>query len=154
MTSKKKPASGKPSPAKITYEQIEELRTRGEWRGFGYLGHENRRHATDVVLASVATLMSLSIDEVFLWANSRPARHFMDEWGFDAGAQPTIFAHALANQLREELPRLRNERTVAKCESCGAEFTRYAVEMARSTLGPKGATTCNCGGHLDMGGAQ
>lgn len=85
----------------ITYQDIENLVERDEYMGFGYLGNSRRRHDHDRLLATAANHLGLSLDDVFLWANSRPARHFMDWWENDF--------QELCEQLDRKLPGLRLE---------------------------------------------
>lgn len=84
---------------KVTFQDIEGMEAKSG--GFGYLGHENRNHATDLQLAQAAQDLGLSYDDVFLWADSRSARHFMD--GAPAGASN------FANQIKKDLPTLKKE---------------------------------------------
>jgi len=64
--------------AKISYRDIERLADHDDFGGFGYLGNSERNHDTDSILARTANDQGLTLDEVFLWANSRMARHFAD----------------------------------------------------------------------------
>lgn len=82
----------------ITPQTIEAMTERAEFGGFGYLGHSDRASRTDVALAEVVTDLGWTLDEVFEWVNSRPARHFMD-------VAPTLHSGAFRDALRAELPK-------------------------------------------------
>jgi len=90
-------------PVAITVELINGLAEHPDHEGWGYLGHYSRTDRTDRVLAAVATECGLTIDDVFLWANSRSARHFMDN---RAGAN---LEARLTTALLRDLPGLRAE---------------------------------------------
>lgn len=89
--------------APITYEQIEAFADDDEFMGFGFIGHSRRRHRHDVALAEAANRNELQLDEVFLWANSRWARHFMDQ-AFDATGE--VLVDKLERALFASLPDL------------------------------------------------
>ena len=85
----------------IKCTELTALINRDEYGGFGYLGHEFRGHASDVNLVKAANEMGLGIEDLFLWANSRYARHFMD--------QERVSVRAFKQIMTSELPRLREE---------------------------------------------
>lgn len=90
----------------ITPATIENMTNDAEFGGFGYLGHSDRTERTDARLATAANRLGLTTADVFLWANSRYARHAMDQMGRTATiAQMT---DALTND-RRGLPALRKE---------------------------------------------
>lgn len=78
--------------------------------GFGYLGHLERNQGmdTDAALLEVANGLGLNSTDLWLWADSRPARHFMDGAPtHDAGS----FRRELAIDISRHLPSLRAEHT-------------------------------------------
>ena len=93
----------------ITAEQIEDLTSRDEFRGFGYLGSPYRRNRTDLALAAAANTFELTIDEVFLWANSVPARHFADTL-LDHDGDYAGTVDAIMRELQATLPVLQAEQ--------------------------------------------
>lgn len=63
---------------KITVKDLNLMEHEESFLGFGYLGHEFRTDATDVMLVGAINQLGLSKEELFLWVNSRAGRHFMD----------------------------------------------------------------------------
>ena len=90
-----------PNPTGFEPAWIRNMTLLDEWGGWGYLGHELRTEATDLALANVAAMRALTPSDVFLWANSRYARHFADAGCFT----PADFAASLDRYL----PALRAE---------------------------------------------
>lgn len=90
----------------ITPQTIEAMTEHAEYGGFGYLGHSDRTHESDRALATAANLLGLTADDVFLWANSRYARHAMDVMPKHPVASD--FEAAMMNP-RRGLPALRAE---------------------------------------------
>lgn len=62
----------------INIEKIKEMTRYRTYLGFGYLGAVERDDETDEMLVEAANSLGLSVYEVFLWANSRCGRKFMD----------------------------------------------------------------------------
>lgn len=85
----------------ITADDIRSLEERDEWGGWGYLGSSDRTPVEDAKLAQAATKSGLSLDDVFLWANSTYGRHFADN------APQSIRAYRA--ELDRWLPSLRAE---------------------------------------------
>lgn len=48
--------------------------------GYGYLGASTRNSWSDKYLAEAGNELGLDLEELFLWANSKPGRHFMDNY--------------------------------------------------------------------------
>lgn len=94
----------------ITTGQINDMTERPEHHGFGYLGHEHRTAQSDRTLRDAANQLGLSNADVFLWANSRYARHWMD-----VREQPTLedFIHVLRDDTKRGLPALQIEEARA-----------------------------------------
>lgn len=90
----------------ITPDQIANLTNNPEFGGFGYLGHEFRDAVSDSLLAAAADQLHLTLDDVFLWANSRPGRHFMDTEPWNIGQ--------FVEELERELPFLYAEVAAEK----------------------------------------
>jgi hypothetical protein len=77
----------------ITSADIQELPS----SGFGYLGHSLRTRAHDRVLANAADMLSIPLEVVSDWADSRYGRHFMDRWGSPASFG--VFGEKVAGEL-------------------------------------------------------
>jgi hypothetical protein len=60
--------------------------------GWGYLGHRNRTLKTDILLLEAANKLNFTNEDLFSWANSISARHFMDH-------NPTTIKSFLASIL-------------------------------------------------------
>lgn len=63
---------------KLTKQDLTRMKYEKAYEGFGYLGHEKRNEWTDEKLLKAANELNLSYADLFLYANSRPARHTMD----------------------------------------------------------------------------
>lgn len=87
----------------IGTSDIKAMTDNSDWLGWGYLGHELRSDETDEKLAAAANWLGLDEADVFLWANSRLARHFMDGYG------PEVTSKGFEAALDEGLPTLRAE---------------------------------------------
>ncbi len=73
-----------------------------EWTGIGgYLKASNRNRETDIRLLDAAFALGLKYSDLFLWCNSRYARHFMD-------ANQTSFQDFI-KELRIAIPALKEE---------------------------------------------
>ncbi len=81
----------------ITQAVFQNLITRQEFEDFngGYLGHSNRTETNDKRLLKAAIDLGLSMDQLYLWANSRNARHAMD----NGSLSTTEFRRCLQNDL-------------------------------------------------------
>lgn len=94
----------------ITHLELISLQTRKDFAGFGYLGHHKRTGKTDHNLLAAANKMDLTLEELYLWANSKFGRHFMDYYG--SKSPVSIF---VAN-MRPALADLRREVLTSKEE--------------------------------------
>lgn len=73
-----------------------------EYTGIGgYLNSPNRTRSTDFLLMAACQELKLRYSQLFLWVNSRYARHFMD-------GEPIALA-AFMNELRSTIPDLEAE---------------------------------------------
>lgn len=81
------------------------MRNDPEYTGIGgYLNNENRNSHTDQKLISAAlTDLRLSYQDLFLWVNSRYARHFMNNVDRNTPIE------AFVEELRISIPALREE---------------------------------------------
>lgn len=64
----------------IRYTDIENMRQREDWAGYGYLGSHFRTHKSDQALAAAANSLGLSIEQVFAYVNSKAGR-----WAAEGG---------------------------------------------------------------------
>jgi hypothetical protein len=77
-----------------------------EYTGIGgYLNASNRNSATDKALVCAADLLALSYQDLFLWVNSRCARHFMDR--LEIATPETL--QELVFELKRTIPILKKE---------------------------------------------
>lgn len=81
-----------------TATTIAKMTDHEDFGGFGYLGHENRTGISDAQLAEAANDLRIPAVELFMWANSRCARHFMDNYEDRSGAYRR-FCDALTRDL-------------------------------------------------------
>jgi hypothetical protein len=94
------------------------------WGGFGYLGGTRRSSRSDKYLAEAANELGLDREEIFLWANSKPARHFMDGYpngfydyensGWGEMHTPMERVRAFRLALAHDLPELLTETGYSK----------------------------------------
>lgn len=91
----------------VTPSDIEQMARRDDFGGWGYLGHGDRTHDSDVALADAANHLGIDAEDTFLWANSRPGRHFMDGAADDYTTDD--FRRALTADINRWLPALRAE---------------------------------------------
>lgn len=86
----------------ITINDLGAMTDHPDWGGWGYLGHESRTAATDAELVAAANDANVDATDLFLWANSRCARHFMDMY-------PDPRFGGFGDELARSLPVLRAE---------------------------------------------
>ena len=65
---------------KLTVNDLNKMTSRSDYNGFGYLRHEKRSKSSDNRLIRQANSLGLLSEDLFSWANSKPARHFMDNY--------------------------------------------------------------------------
>lgn len=90
----------------IHFTDIENLANRDDYLGYGYLGHSSRNHYSDTYLAEAANDQGIDLEDVFLWANSKCGRWFLDTHG-QAIEGEELFPAMMAHDMQENLPELR-----------------------------------------------
>lgn len=73
----------------LTTANLDQMTTREDWLGFGYLGERNNQvdpqsanlvNAADAMLLDHANSLGLTEEELFDWANSKNGRWYGDCW--------------------------------------------------------------------------
>lgn len=90
----------------ITVGDLETMKTRAEYNGFGYLGHESRSDELDQLVVDCLNTQLVDLDLAYLFLNSRSARFMGDEVaGKNLASQEKI----ILKYLTKYLPELRKE---------------------------------------------
>lgn len=75
-----------------------------EYCGAGYLASGNRCPESDGELLAAAYMLDLKLELLFLWCNSRPGRHFMDN--YDSKVTGTERVDRFVRELVSSVPEL------------------------------------------------
>jgi hypothetical protein len=90
------------NPAEVKMTVFLMMKREPKYTGIGgYLNSDNRNDVTDAQLLIAVEHLGLTYSDLFLWCNSRNARHFMD----NAPLEVRLFVE----EIKASLPALRNE---------------------------------------------